>query len=461
MALRLRSRAAAARRGRGRRRLVHRDGGGWSPAAAFIVYCDKPIPAAPRPRSRADRAGQAGAHLLPPAREGGQEEGRRRADEGLPELRPPEPGRPRTSASAASTCAGSRRGSCRRSRPRPPRPPRRPRRPRRRRPAAPRAAAPAGRGAPPQPAAPRSRRPAAAAAAPRRHRPRRPLAGRRRDRGPRRRTRAAAARRRRPRCRRSRRDAARARRGGRAGRGGRSACDPGGRARVWRWCATRAASSTTTSSTSRAARGVVHDPARPVYLVPFGTGGAYEQEVEIRSTRRAPPRPRRGCGTSRSSRAPATAAAAAAPLVLGIQPYEEFETAVKPERASGPPQGELRRGGRNKANAPVEVALAHQIPRTRCRVEFAPPSPSPAGRDKATKLAVRPPQADLARPPGRAPVRGDIKPRRPARRARPRGRGRGARGRRRAAAAARRAGCATRRARTAGQSRTCASARAA
>ena len=54
------------------------------------------------------------------------------------------------------------------------------------------------------------------------------------------------------------------------------------RAACWRWCATRAGSSTTTTCASRACRrtGGRSTPAT-VYLVPFGSGGTYEQEVEI------------------------------------------------------------------------------------------------------------------------------------------------------------------------------------
>ena len=60
--------------------------------------------------------------------------------------------------------------------------------------------------------------------------------------------------------------------------------EPGRRSPIWRWSATRAGSSTTTTSRVRGpARGLVDGQPPTVYLVPFGApGGTYEQEVEVR-----------------------------------------------------------------------------------------------------------------------------------------------------------------------------------
>ena len=56
------------------------EGGMETPAATFIVYCDKPIAEETAGGGRAlHRAVQAGTHDVPAAREGGEEEGRRRA----------------------------------------------------------------------------------------------------------------------------------------------------------------------------------------------------------------------------------------------------------------------------------------------------------------------------------------------------------------------------------------------
>ena len=71
--------------------------------------------------------------------------------------------------------------------------------------------------------------------------------------------------------------------------------------------------------------------------MPFGTSGTYEQEVEIHLH---PPRTAEAeariwdlqvVGQSRAHERQA----AAAPLKLGIQPFEEFETKLSPERVSG------------------------------------------------------------------------------------------------------------------------------
>ena len=74
-----------------------------------------------------------------------------------------------------------------------------------------------------------------------------------------------------------------------------------------------------------------------VYLVPFGTSGTYEQEVEIHLH---PPRTAEAeariwdlevVGESKAY----SKQAAAAPLQLGILPFEEFKTKLAPERVSG------------------------------------------------------------------------------------------------------------------------------
>ena len=49
--------------------------------------------------------------------------------------------------------------------------------------------------------------------------------------------------------------------------------------------------------------------------------------------------------------------AAAAPLHLGIQPFEEFKTKLSPERASGRKKAQYDVAVKNTANAPVTVAL--------------------------------------------------------------------------------------------------------
>ena len=81
-----------------------------------------------------------------------------------------------------------------------------------------------------------------------------------------------------------------------------------------------------------------------VYLVPFGSGGTYEQEVEIHLH---PPRApggrgaRVGAAGRRATPRRTSTIAAAAPLALHIQPYDETATTLRPQRAQGPPQGRL------------------------------------------------------------------------------------------------------------------------
>ncbi len=97
-----------------------------------------------------------------------------------------------------------------------------------------------------------------------------------------------------------------------------------------------------------------------VYLVPYGTGGTYEQEVEIHLHP-----PRKPEAEARIWELQVTAhskaqerTAATAPLMLGIQPFEQHDTKVKPERASGRRKADFKVAVANKANAPVYVAFA-------------------------------------------------------------------------------------------------------
>ena len=87
---------------------------------------------------------------------------------------------------------------------------------------------------------------------------------------------------------------------------------------------------------------------------------------------RAPPRPRRGSGSSRSppSPRPTTGRPRAAPLNLGIQPFEELKTKLEPERASGRRKASYEVAVKNTANAPVTVALDHEDPDNEMKVEL-------------------------------------------------------------------------------------------
>jgi beta-lactam-binding protein with PASTA domain len=132
-----------------------------------------------------------------------------------------------------------------------------------------------------------------------------------------------------------------------------------------------------------------------VYLVPFGAGGTYEQEVEVHLH---PPRTAEAearvwelelVADSKAS----GAEAAAAPFLLGIQPFEDLGTKVEPERASG--RRKVRYGVRveNKANAPAYVAFAGADPDGDCSFAFAPSHVEvEPGQALQTTMTVRPPK---------------------------------------------------------------------
>jgi beta-lactam-binding protein with PASTA domain len=132
-----------------------------------------------------------------------------------------------------------------------------------------------------------------------------------------------------------------------------------------------------------------------VYLVPYGTGGTYEQEVEIHlhppRTPEAEARIWELVVTAHSKAQERTAATA--PLLLGIQPFEQHDTKVKPERASGRRKADFQVAVKNKANAPVYVAFAAKEADDDCDFSFTPPAAEIApGETVATRLRVRPPK---------------------------------------------------------------------
>jgi beta-lactam-binding protein with PASTA domain len=99
---------------------------------------------------------------------------------------------------------------------------------------------------------------------------------------------------------------------------------------------------------------------KTVYLVPFGRGAGYEQEVEIalhppRSPQAlAQPWPLLVVATSRAHQV----AVATAHATLVIEPYWEVDAAVAPAQAAGRLGARYQALVRNRANAPVEVALS-------------------------------------------------------------------------------------------------------
>ena len=190
----------------------------------------------------------------------------------------------------------------------------------------------------------------------------------------------------------------------------------------WRWCAIRAGSSTTTTSGSRGCRrtGTRSSP-RTVYLVPFGAGGTYEQEVEVHLH---PPRGPEAearvwdlkvVADSKAHRI----VAATAPLALHIQPYIETATTLRPQRKKGRRKADFDVTVANKANAPVLVALDGEDPDGEMSFAFnRPPQEIPAGGVGEDADAGAPAEADLDRPRAGPPARGQDRHRRGGGRAR-------------------------------------------
>jgi beta-lactam-binding protein with PASTA domain len=132
-----------------------------------------------------------------------------------------------------------------------------------------------------------------------------------------------------------------------------------------------------------------------VYLVPYGSGGTYEQEVEIHFH---PPRAAEAEARIWELQVVAHSkaqerTAASEPLLLGIQPFEEHDTKVKPERSSGRRKADFKVAVRNKANAPVYVAFAAKEADDDCKFKFSPAGAEIApGETVETKLRVKPPK---------------------------------------------------------------------
>jgi beta-lactam-binding protein with PASTA domain len=132
-----------------------------------------------------------------------------------------------------------------------------------------------------------------------------------------------------------------------------------------------------------------------VYLVPFGTGGTYEQEVEVHLH---PPRSPQAesriwdlkvVAHSKANNAPA----ASAPLALGIEPYTETNTKIRPERVKGRRQALFDVAVHNTANAPVLVALEGSDPDGEMDFAFdRPPQQIGPGHSVNVGMRVRPPR---------------------------------------------------------------------
>ena len=133
----------------------------------------------------------------------------------------------------------------------------------------------------------------------------------------------------------------------------------------------------------------------PVYLVPFGSAGNYEQDVEIHLH---PPRAPEAQARVWELQVVADSAAysqqvASAPLIMGIQPYEEYEPKLKPEKAAGRRRAHFDVHVQNKANAPVLVALGISDAENALTADMEKRQVEvPPGETETVKMAVIPPK---------------------------------------------------------------------
>ena len=131
-----------------------------------------------------------------------------------------------------------------------------------------------------------------------------------------------------------------------------------------------------------------------VYLVPVGSSGNYEQTVEVHlHPPRSPEAHARLWDLQVVATSRATGRAVAVPFVLGIQPYEQVQTALSPDRRTGRRRVRFAVEVKNLANAPVSVALAARDAEDACRTSFTRPTLEvPPGQSGTSELEVRPPR---------------------------------------------------------------------
>jgi beta-lactam-binding protein with PASTA domain len=132
-----------------------------------------------------------------------------------------------------------------------------------------------------------------------------------------------------------------------------------------------------------------------VYLVPFGSAGAYEQEIEIHLH---PPRTpeaeaRRWELTVGVISRASGGEVAATPMTLGIHPYEDYAIRVRPERASGRLRAKYDVTVTNNANALALLALDAHDSDDACRFDFDRTTVEVgAGATSTVRLHCRPPR---------------------------------------------------------------------
>jgi beta-lactam-binding protein with PASTA domain len=142
------------------------------------------------------------------------------------------------------------------------------------------------------------------------------------------------------------------------------------------------------------------------YLVPYGSSGKYEQEIQIYVH---PPRIPEAEARPWSTEVVATSRAygtqvASAPATVRIEPYQDVVAKLAPDRASGRLKARFKLTVRNRANAPADVVLSAEDTDGELEFRFAAPSVTvEAGRGVEAPFTVLPPkQIWLGRPKDRS-----------------------------------------------------------
>jgi beta-lactam-binding protein with PASTA domain len=138
------------------------------------------------------------------------------------------------------------------------------------------------------------------------------------------------------------------------------------------------------------------------YLVPYGSSGTYEQELQIHLH---PPRVPQAEARPWSIEVVARSRAyetqvAGAPATVEIEPYQDIAAKLAPDRASGRLKARFKLTVRNRANAPAEVELSAEDTDGELEFRFALPTVTvEAGRGVEAPLTVfAPKQIWLGRP---------------------------------------------------------------
>ena len=132
-----------------------------------------------------------------------------------------------------------------------------------------------------------------------------------------------------------------------------------------------------------------------VYLVPYGTGGTYEQEVEVvLHPPRSPEAEARPWNLQLVAHSTAqNAEARSAFATMTILPYLQVETELRPERRGGRRKAKFDLTVANKANARTGVNLVARDDEGLCKFEFGEPELAvDPGQTTTTPLVVRPPR---------------------------------------------------------------------